>query len=421
MADRIRELVEQAQSAARSGRGADALIAWQRVLDSSPNHPQALSQLALAALRKGNSSLALDMLRRAADGAPKDPTVRLSLAIAMRAVKDDAGELAALDSALAIDPYFYLALLAKGALMERLNKPRQAAKHYRDALLIAPPASQLSNELQGALQHAQMRVEADAAGLASFVKNSLSDVRGRHASARLGRFDECMDIRLGIKKPYTPQPMMLYFPQLAPIQFYDNEDFPWLRSVEAETDKIREEALGALYADRSGFAAYVNHPDGTPVNQWAELNHSPRWSAYFLWQDGAKVKDHCEKCPHTERVLDAAPMAIVPSRAPSAFFSTLEPKTRIPPHTGVTNSRLVVHVPLVIPPACGFRVGNDAREWRPGHAWVFDDSIEHEAWNESDQLRVILIFDIWHPSLSMAERDLVCALLDGIRDYYDEA
>ena len=89
------------------------------------------------------------------------------------------------------------------------------------------------------------------------------------------------------------------------------------------------------------------------------------------------------------------------------MFSVLQPATRIPPHTGVSNTRLVVHLPLIIPPNCGFRVGNETREWRPGTAWVFDDTIEHEAWNDSDRPRTILIFDIWSPFLSAAERELV--------------
>jgi aspartyl/asparaginyl beta-hydroxylase (cupin superfamily) len=111
-------------------------------------------------------------------------------------------------------------------------------------------------------------------------------------------------------------------------------------------------------------------------------------------------------------------MAMVPGSAPSAFFSTLAPKTLIPPHTGVTNARLVVHVPLIVPPGCWFRVGNERREWKPGEALIFDDTIEHEAWNGSDELRAVLIFDVWNPYLDEKERALVCELLAGVRDYY---
>jgi len=71
------------------------------------------------------------------------------------------------------------------------------------------------------------------------------------------------------------------------------------------------------------------------------------------------------------------------------MFSLLAPHTRIPSHYGDTNARLVGHLPLILPGNCRFRVGNEIREWRYGEAWLFDDTIEHEAWNDSDEVRVI--------------------------------
>jgi aspartyl/asparaginyl beta-hydroxylase (cupin superfamily) len=108
----------------------------------------------------------------------------------------------------------------------------------------------------------------------------------------------------------------------------------------------------------------------------------------------------------------------VAGRGPTAFFSILDAGTRIPAHTGVTNTRLTVHLPLIVPPGCGFRVGSETREWVPGKAWVFDDTIEHEAWNLSDVPRGVLIFDIWNPFLTAAERDLVRAVTETVRTYY---
>ena len=100
------------------------------------------------------------------------------------------------------------------------------------------------------------------------------------------------------------------------------------------------------------------------------------------------------------------------------LFSILDAGTVIPPHTGVTNTRLTVHLPLIIPPNCAFRVGSETREWIPGKAWVFDDTIEHEAWNRSDMPRAVLIFDIWNPYLSEAERDLIRAATEVFGTYY---
>jgi aspartyl/asparaginyl beta-hydroxylase (cupin superfamily) len=104
----------------------------------------------------------------------------------------------------------------------------------------------------------------------------------------------------------------------------------------------------------------------------------------------------------------------LPGRSPSILFSLLRPGARIPPHTGILNTRLICHLPLVVPPRCGFRVGNETREWVEGKAWVFDDTVEHEAWNFSDRTRVILLFEVWQPDLTASERDLVSAMFEAI-------
>jgi aspartyl/asparaginyl beta-hydroxylase (cupin superfamily) len=102
---------------------------------------------------------------------------------------------------------------------------------------------------------------------------------------------------------------------------------------------------------------------------------------------------------------------------PNAMFSALAPGAHIPPHTGETNARLVAHLPLVVPEKCNYRVGFDWRQWREGKCWVFDDTLEHEARNDSDQLRVILMFDVWNPLLSLAEREMATALAGAMRDW----
>ena len=129
-------------------------------------------------------------------------------------------------------------------------------------------------------------------------------------------------------------------------------------------------------------------------------------------------KNHQGRGPRTVAALEAWPRCDLPRTAPTAMFSLLDARTRIPPHTGVTNVRLVVHLPLIVPPGCGFRVGAETRAWEPGKALVFDDTIEHEAWNDSDRLRAVLIIDIWNPFLTAAERDMVRILTDGVGDFY---
>jgi aspartyl/asparaginyl beta-hydroxylase (cupin superfamily) len=132
-----------------------------------------------------------------------------------------------------------------------------------------------------------------------------------------------------------------------------------------------------------------------------------------------RIEDHLAQCPRTAALLASAPLCTIPRHAPTAFFSVLAPKTRIPGHTGVTNTRFIVHLALTVPPSCGFRVGAETRSWQEGRAWVFDDTFEHEAWNDSDEPRVVLIFDVWNSFLSAAERDLVSATTSGVQEYND--
>jgi aspartate beta-hydroxylase len=107
-----------------------------------------------------------------------------------------------------------------------------------------------------------------------------------------------------------------------------------------------------------------------------------------------------------------------PGFAPTAMFSRLEAHTQIPPRTGSTNVRLITHLPLMLPSPARFRVGNETKDWKMGKASVFDDTTQHEAWNNADASRVILIFDVWNPFRSEAERELVPRLMAARKAYY---
>jgi aspartyl/asparaginyl beta-hydroxylase (cupin superfamily) len=129
------------------------------------------------------------------------------------------------------------------------------------------------------------------------------------------------------------------------------------------------------------------------------------------------VEVNVRRCPRTFQALAGAPQPQVQGRSPASMFSVLQPRTHIPPHTGVANTRLVVHLPLIVPEGCGFRVGGETRDWREGEAWVFDDTINHEAWNRSDEPRTILIFDVWSPRIAPAEREAIAVLIAAIDQF----
>ena len=153
--------------------------------------------------------------------------------------------------------------------------------------------------------------------------------------------------------------------------------------------------------------------------KFKELNHSDRWSSLWFWRDGKPQHSAISRCPRTAEVLEQLPLADQPGFAPTALFSALAPHTHIPPHTGSTNARLLVHLPLILPGPARLRVRNETREWRIGEAWAFDDTIEHEAWNDADETRVIMIFDIWNPLLSAAEREMICTILTANQEWVE--
>ena len=371
-------------------------------------------------LKRGATQSALAMLNDLEQQEPADPQIKLDIALALRLQGNLAAALAALDAALAIDPYFFLALLSKGSVLEEMGKSRVAAQVYRNALRIAPRPENTPAAFEEPMGHARRIVEEDAREKAEYLRERLGDVRARFAHERLERVDECADIMAGTKRTYNAEPVQMHVPRLPAIPFFDRGHFPWLEQLEAETEAIREELSVLLAEGLPGFAPYVDCEPGTPENQFKELNHSDRWSSLWLWRDGKRQESAMTRCPHTAGVLEQLPLADQPGFAPTALFSALAPHTRIPPHTGSTNARLVVHLPLILPGPAGFRVGNECREWRIGEAWAFDDTIEHEAWNDSDATRVILIFDIWNPLLSAAEREMICVLLAANQEWMQQ-
>lgn len=360
------------------------------------------------ALRQRDHVRALQLLGEAEAAAPDQIAVKMQKAVALRVAGDLAGALAAIQAALALDPYNFMALLAKGSLIERLAGEPAAAETYRNALKIAP--ADPPRALEAPLARAREVVARTASNLESHLRARLDLAHAEVTPAARARFEEGLRIFAGTARPYTPEPLLLHYPRLPAIPFYDRELFPWLPELEAATGIIREELEAAL-ARQTGFAPYIDYPPDAPLNQWAELNGSPRWNAFFLWRDGERQDAACAACPRTSALMDRLPLARQPGFAPTVVFSALAPHTHIPPHTGSTNTRLLVHLPLILPGPARFRVGNETRTWRMGEAWVFDDTIEHEAWNDADALRVILIVDIWNPCLEPGERDLVSAML----------
>jgi aspartate beta-hydroxylase len=372
------------------------------------------------ALGRGDFPGARAAFQRLAEIDAANPQHWIKLAIACRGLQDSPAEEAAITRALSLDPMDLPALILRANLLERLGRRHEAAVAYSAVVTVAPPFERLHPDLRPALAHAAAFRERYSGEFAAYLDEYLAPQLAAMEGEDVSRFRDSLDILVGRKRRYDSVPAIFHYPHLPAIEFFERSEFPWLDAIEAGTDAIRDEFIEVLKGEE-GFAPYITYPPDVPHNQWVELNNSPRWSAFHLYKMGERVEANAAKCPATMKALEGAPQPAQPGRTPSAMFSLLKPRTRIPPHNGVTNTRLVVHLPLIVPEGCGFRVGNETRHWVPGKAWVFDDTIEHEAWNDSDKLRVVLIFDIWHPHLSPAERSLVTALTSGLNAFSGSA
>jgi len=378
--------------------------------------PESLLRDIQQALGRRDGAAAVRLIDEALGQAPGDIDLRLQKAMALRLQGDLKGALAALEAALDLEPYHFVALLSKAAVVERLSGPRKAWQIYRNALKILPDP--LPSTLQPAVDRARQVVEETTDALAVFLADRSAPARARMDRTAGARFDEGLQIYAGRTRPDPSEGILLTYPRLPAIPFFDREMFPWFPELEAATDMIRGELEGMMATMDSDFAPYINVPPGAPVNQWEELNQSRLWSSLFLWKDGERQQEPCRRCPGTAALLDRLPLARQPGFAPTVIFSALEARTRIPPHTGSTNTRLLVHLPLILPGPARFRVGNETRNWRMGEAWAFDDTIDHEAWNDADALRVIMILDIWNPLLTEDEREAVTALLNARNAFF---
>lgn len=414
----IVRMVQGFKAATAAGHTAEADQLLARAAQLAPGHPAVLNELGLRMMQRGDAAKARELFERAAQADPSSPSLWSNLAAALGALNLPQDELEAIERALRLEPRHLAALLQKGAFIAATGDARNAARIYRNALATIPAGATPPPTVSEALARAREAVRADDEGLMAAIERRLGGIRAQHDAADLRRADKCLQILAGKRSRFVAQPTFMYFPELPAIEFFDRAEFPWLDAVEAATEEIRTELTAVLISDRTGLEPYIAYPEGQPLDQWRELNKSRRWSAYFLWNQGIANPAHIARCPRTMQALQGAPQCDVAGHGPTAFFSILEAGTHIPPHTGVTNTRLTVHLPLIVPPACGFRVGGETRSWEPGKAWVFDDTIEHEAWNRSDSARAVLIFDIWNPLLSAVERDLVRAATEVFGSYY---
>jgi aspartyl/asparaginyl beta-hydroxylase (cupin superfamily) len=362
------------------------------------------------ALRHGRTAEARTCFERAVASDGANPLGWLLLAIACRHTRDSAAEEAALDRLLALDSRSLRGLIMKADCRVHAGAQAEAIGFYRAALGIADTAGIPPDDLDE-VERARVALR-ELEDRAHAKREALMTRRGLPPVGWSRRFAQALDIASGRRKLYVQRPTVFTYPELPHVQYYDPGAFPWAAAVEAATAAAREELQALLSAEGlAGFRPYIRVEDGAVrLDANKGLVENKDWSALFLSENGGRDERLVARCPKAWEALQQAPLVDIPGWGPTVMFSLLRAGARIAPHTGMFNTRLVCHLPLIVPSGCFFRVGNEVREWREGKLFIFDDTIEHEAWNDSGEDRVVLIFDIWRPELSAQERRELTAL-----------
>ncbi|MFL5295915.1 MAG: aspartyl/asparaginyl beta-hydroxylase domain-containing protein [Phenylobacterium sp.] len=378
----------------------------------SSSDPQAIWSGGARALREGRPAEALAAFEQVLAGGEPTATIWVGLGMARGALGDTPGAIAALQAALALEPRNPHALMQMADVHAAAGDARAASTFYDTVVKLAAAPGAIGPAFHPEVARAERMREQFAGLYEGHLRAELAAAGVDGQQAR--RVRRALDLLLGKAQRYEQEPKGFYFPELPNVEYAERTDFPWLDRIEAATAEIRAELTAVLQED-GAFAPYVEAEPNRPFFDDHGMLGNPSWSAFYLIKGGERIAENAARCPATLAALAEAPLCEIPGRTPSVLFSLLRPGAHIQPHHGFTNARFVCHLPLIVPEGCAMRVGSETRAWREGEACVFDDSIEHEAWNRNpDRLRVVLIFDVWRPELSLAERGLVTKLLQAV-------
>lgn len=422
----ISALMSAAHQAARSSQLALAERHLLVALAIDPDHLDALQGAAQMASARGDLAKAAGHWQRLLALQPDEPRWRYTWAQAL----EQAGQLqqaeAGLGEFLRRQPQWPELWLYRAHLNDRLGLPLARLKALDQAL---SRAQRTGHWVSAATTPAPLQAAVQAAwahwrqARREYLRDAFAELRASHGGAALKRVDHALAVYLGEVEDAPPdvrqRPKFLYFPHLdtprEPGPYHNPKRHAWAAALEAAYPDIRVEALEWL-ADPVGKEGFLSFGPGSDVNTYVGGDGAmPAWDALFFYRHGQRFDAAHARCPRTSAALDAAELVRIKGQTPEVCYSVLAPGTVIKPHYGVTNTRLVMHLPLIVPPDCALQVlGFEPKPWREGQLFMFDDSYEHQAWNHSSQTRVILLMDCWHPGLTEVERGALTTLVERI-------
>ncbi len=416
-------LFEQGRRLLASGDGDAAAIKFAGAVQAQPDFVPAYLVLARMALEAGETSACTATLEKGLARAGEHPDLRFRLALVHQRGGDTRAALDNYARVVEAAPEHAGGWLKLGVCHGELGAQEEAAKAIQRALLLKPELREAARD--ESLPEA-MRTELVTATrllrrrYSEMVDSSLDVTRAEFPAADLHRLEEAFEFLQGKPRRLShpdQQPGFLLFPDMPARPWYEREAFDWAGRVEAATPVIQAE-LAAVRGGGEGFAPYLHgvSKTGTTTTYTGEdfsvLADSMDWNAFHLMKAG-EVDANIARCPETMALMNSLPLAKARDYMPEIFFSVLRPGAHIVPHFGQMNIRLTVHLGLEVPAQCGLRVHDETREWEAGRLLIFDDSFRHEAWNNSKQERVVLIFEVWNPDLSDAEIFGIQAFLEA--------
>jgi aspartate beta-hydroxylase len=421
----VASLREMAVNGLRQGDPALAEHYFARLLELAPGDVEALQFLASRHLVRGDAVRAVAMLLTAEQVRPDAPDTAHQLGAAQMAAGDLHGAVRSLQRCVALAPQMFVARLRLGMALEQLGETYRALLAYFGAVNSAQAQGRWMNDattapgLQGVVRHAIQFIDA---GRRQVFDGVLEPMRQRYGRSELSRVEQCLAIYLGEQHALLPdprqKPKFLYFPGIPSQTYYPTERFPWQADLAAATGMIGEELLTVL-TENQPLLPFLGErsPEELKDHLRSSSNEAAAWDGFFFYRHGERFDENNARCPRTSALLDSFPLVRIRDHAPETLFSVLRPGTHILPHRGVTNTRLVTHLPLIVPADCAISVGGEIHEWKQGRCVSFDDTFEHEAWNKSAETRVVLILDSWNPDLTEVERVAVTDLVEAIGDF----
>ena len=406
----LSDVLTQADDLARQGNLETAIDLLQNALSTSPRNLEALTLIGRMHRANGNHKLALPALKKLCELTPKNAWAYYDFAEACEATGDHKSAAINFLKAWSLDSKNARFALSAGYALWQTGKTDEALSVWSIGSDMDPMVRAAQYESQANVETREKSQKADLE-LRRHLTRLYEDGLKKHSGTQRLEGAYWPQTHFGTVqyKADNQKPYMFYVPDFAPSPIFDTKPLEWANSLKDQTPSILEELKTYLQHTNDFGSPYVAHMVDGDLN-WQKLRNSDHWNALHLYKN-AQEQDCLKSFPKTQKALAVAPLVELFGTPMEVFFSILKPGTHIPPHFGLSNSRLTAHLPLIVPENCNIRVADQIHHWQEGELFLFDDSFDHEARNDSDEIRVVLIFETWRPDSSKEE---ITALQDSM-------